>query len=125
MAYAAAAQAIAGGPVNAAGGVGSFAITDLQRLRRFLILGSEGGTYYSTEPKLTLENAEAIARMIQGQGETVVAEVPLLALTTFDSGLVTHPFCHFLFADPCRFARRASAQAVPDPLRSRHGVQAG
>ena len=38
---------------NAAGGF-VFEIDDWQRLRRFLILGAEGGTYYASERKLTL-----------------------------------------------------------------------
>lgn len=59
--------------INNAGGSG-FAVTDAQRLLRFLILGSEGGTYYSSERKLTLENAAAIHRLIKnGKGNEVVA----------------------------------------------------
>lgn len=41
---------------NSAGGY-SFVIDDWARLDRFLILGCEGGTYYATERKLTIENA--------------------------------------------------------------------
>jgi 60 kDa SS-A/Ro ribonucleoprotein len=62
--------------VNNAGGVGAYAVSDVTRLRRFLILGSEGGTFYASERKLTLECAAAIARMIEtGRGAEVVAEV--------------------------------------------------
>jgi len=60
--------------VNAAGGLGSFAIDDPMRMRRFLILGTEGGTYYSDEREVTLENAAAIARLIKS-GHNVVSEV--------------------------------------------------
>ncbi|MGG7379003.1 hypothetical protein ACQ7B2_09640, partial [Escherichia coli] len=48
---------------NSAGGF-SWAIDDWARLRRFLILGSEGGSYYAGEWKLTRENAEAIERCL-------------------------------------------------------------
>jgi 60 kDa SS-A/Ro ribonucleoprotein len=44
---------------NSAGGY-TFAVDDWMRLNRFLILGSEGGTYYAKERALTLENATAI-----------------------------------------------------------------
>ena len=44
---------------NSAGGF-TFAIDEWARLDRFLILGSEGGTYYATEHKLTVENATCI-----------------------------------------------------------------
>lgn len=59
--------------VNNAGG-DCFAVDDTTRLLRFLILGSEGGTYYVTECKLTLENASAIHRLItEGNGKKVVS----------------------------------------------------
>lgn len=44
---------------NSAGGF-SFAVDKWARLDRFLILGSEGGSYYATEQKLTLENATCV-----------------------------------------------------------------
>jgi 60 kDa SS-A/Ro ribonucleoprotein len=44
---------------NSAGGY-AFAVDDWTRLARFLILGSECGTYYVREQALTLENLEAI-----------------------------------------------------------------
>lgn len=59
---------------NSAGGY-SFAVSDSDRLTRFLILGSQGGTYYSTEQELTVENADAIIRLIKADGENVVKTV--------------------------------------------------
>lgn len=56
---------------NSAGGY-SFGVTDWQRLDRFLILGSEGGSYYATERKLTKENAAAVLRCIASDGTEVV-----------------------------------------------------
>jgi 60 kDa SS-A/Ro ribonucleoprotein len=44
---------------NNAGGF-VYEIDPFARLRRFLILGSEGGTYYTGERKLTRENAECV-----------------------------------------------------------------
>lgn len=48
---------------NNAGGY-TFAVDDWMRLQRFLILGSEGGTYYATEHKLTRDNAKCVERCI-------------------------------------------------------------
>lgn len=48
---------------NSAGGY-TFALDDFGRLERFLILGSDGGTYYATERKLTRENAACVERCL-------------------------------------------------------------
>lgn len=56
---------------NSAGGF-SWSVDDWQRLERFLILGSEGGTYYIGERKLTRENADALIRCIKANGERTV-----------------------------------------------------
>src|SRR5262249_55525394 len=45
------------------------------RLRRFLILGSEGGSYYASEWDLTRENAEAVERAVRTDGKRAVAEI--------------------------------------------------
>jgi len=42
---------------NSAGGY-TFTVAPLERLRRFLVLGTDGGTYYATERELTKANAE-------------------------------------------------------------------
>lgn len=44
---------------NSAGGH-AFPVDIFERLRRFLILGSEGGSYYASEHKLTSENAACV-----------------------------------------------------------------
>lgn len=59
---------------NNGGGFG-WQITDWQRLERFLILGSEGGTYYTSERKLTAENAKSVLACIQEDGLRVVNTV--------------------------------------------------
>ena len=59
---------------NSAGGY-AWEVNDWTRLRRFLILGTEGGSYYATEQKLTLENAEAIKRCIAIDGVKTVKEI--------------------------------------------------
>ncbi|KKN65737.1 hypothetical protein LCGC14_0478760 [marine sediment metagenome] len=48
---------------NNAGGY-TFKIDDWARLDRFLVLGSEGGTYYCSENKLTKQNAKCVGRLL-------------------------------------------------------------
>ena len=57
---------------NSAGGF-TWSVDDWTRLRRFLVLGSEGGSYYASERELTLESAEAVARCIDADGLRAVA----------------------------------------------------
>jgi 60 kDa SS-A/Ro ribonucleoprotein len=55
---------------NSAGGF-TFALDDQDRLERFLILGSEGGTYYASERKLTRENAQIIEKLAASYGSGI------------------------------------------------------
>jgi 60 kDa SS-A/Ro ribonucleoprotein len=59
---------------NSAGGF-AWAVDHWARLRRFLVLGSEGGSYYASEWKLTRENALAVERCLAEDGERTVAEI--------------------------------------------------
>jgi len=59
---------------NDAGGF-AWAVDDWKRLDRFLVLGSEGGTYYVSEQKLTRDNAEAVERCIKTDGVRVVNRI--------------------------------------------------
>ncbi len=59
---------------NSAGGF-SWSVDDWKRLDRFLILGTEGGSYYASEQKLALANAWAVLRCIQTDGERVVRRI--------------------------------------------------
>ena len=59
---------------NSAGGY-AYAIDDWARLDRFLVLGSEGGSYYAGERVLTRDNAAGVLRAIQADGARVVARV--------------------------------------------------
>jgi 60 kDa SS-A/Ro ribonucleoprotein len=56
---------------NNAGGY-VFAVTKKTMLERFLMLGSEGGTFYVSEQKLTQENAKNIIEMVKENGIEVV-----------------------------------------------------
>ena len=59
---------------NSAGGF-AWAVDVWTRLRRFLILGSEGGSYYASEWKLTRENAQAVEQCVREDGLRAVAEI--------------------------------------------------
>lgn len=59
---------------NSAGGF-SWQVDKWTRLHRFLILGSEGGTYYIKEQKLTEENAQALVECVAENGKRVVADL--------------------------------------------------
>jgi 60 kDa SS-A/Ro ribonucleoprotein len=59
---------------NSAGGY-AWKVDDWTRLDRFLVLGAEGGTYYIKERELTAENAQAVIRCIDEDGERAVARI--------------------------------------------------
>lgn len=59
---------------NSAGGF-AWAVDDWTRLRRFLILGSDGGSFYTGERELTLQNAVAVARALAADGPRAVGEI--------------------------------------------------
>lgn len=67
-------EPIPGTVPNSAGGF-VFAVDDWTRLDRFLVLGSEGGSYYATERKLTRENAACVERCLKADGPRAVARI--------------------------------------------------
>lgn len=56
---------------NDAGGY-TWSVDEWKRLERFLILGSEGGTYYASQEKLTLDAAETALRCLDMDGVRTV-----------------------------------------------------
>jgi 60 kDa SS-A/Ro ribonucleoprotein len=52
---------------NNAGGFG-FVLDKWERLHRFLIMGSDGGTYYVSEQKLTVQNAAVVIECLKEDG---------------------------------------------------------
>src|SRR6266513_3568958 len=59
---------------NSAGGF-AWAVDAWTRLRRFLVLGSEGGSYYASEWSLTRENAQAVEQCVREDGLRAVDEI--------------------------------------------------
>ena len=65
---------LAGQAANSAGGH-AWVVDVWTRLRRFLILGSEGGSYYASEWALTRENTKAVEEAVREDGPRAVAEI--------------------------------------------------
>ena len=66
--------ALPGQTPNSAGG-NAWAVDCWTRLRRFLVLGSERGSYYASERTLTRENAKAVEQCVAEDGPRAVAEI--------------------------------------------------
>ena len=59
---------------NSAGGH-TFQLDDAARLRRFLTLGVDAGTYYASARELAIDNVEVLKRMAASEPETLVATI--------------------------------------------------
>lgn len=98
---------------NNAGGYG-FEVSPQQLLERFLLIGSEGGTYYVSEQKLTEQNAEKIIELIKADGlkvvETVVDYATNNRAPKADAGLFVLALASS-FGDQA--TKNAAYQAVP------------
>jgi 60 kDa SS-A/Ro ribonucleoprotein len=97
---------------NSAGGV-SYKLDPWKRLERFLILGSEGGTYYATQANLTKENAKAVLKLIEQDGVRVVNTV--VDISTNNRAPKADPGL-FVLALAISFGDKATKQAVHTAL---------
>lgn len=59
---------------NNAGGF-TFTIDDMARLRRFLVLGTDGGTYYTSAAELTKDNAQVVLDLARTRTADLVGEI--------------------------------------------------
>lgn len=64
---------------NSAGGY-SFAVDEWDHLRRFLVLGTVGGTYYASEKDHTTKNVALVRRLLDKDGVRVVDELLAISL---------------------------------------------
>ena len=107
----------AGQVPDSAGGY-VWAVDDWTRLDRFLILGSEGGSYYATERALSRENAEAVARCIAADGPRTVARIAEISdsgrAAKNDPALLALAMAAALGDGP---TRRAAFEALPRVAR--------
>jgi 60 kDa SS-A/Ro ribonucleoprotein len=65
---------------NSAGGF-TWGLDDWARLDRFLMLGSQDGTFYVGERALTIENAEAVARCLGADGIRTIDRIVAISET--------------------------------------------
>lgn len=102
---------------NSTGGY-TFQIDDFGRLERFLILGSEGGTYYAKENDLTKQNVQAVTRAIEADGLRVVQMVTEISHSgrapKNDPALLVLAMCA---ASKNEDVRRAALAALPKVAR--------
>lgn len=102
---------------NSAGGY-AFAVDEWTQLDRFLILGTERGSYYATEQKLTAENASNVLKCIQTDGQRVVAR--LVAISQAGRAPKNEPAIFALalcFAFGDADTKRAASEALPKICR--------
>jgi len=65
---------------NSAGGF-VYQLDDWKRLERFLILGNEGGTYYTSEKKLTIDNAMCVIRCLDADPARAIKTIVDVSIT--------------------------------------------
>ncbi len=103
---------------NSAGGF-AWAVGDWTRLRRFLILGSEGGSFYATEWTLTRENATATWNCIERDGARAVREIVAVSTEGRAANNDAAIFALALAASATEDAtRRAALDALPQVCRT-------
>jgi 60 kDa SS-A/Ro ribonucleoprotein len=103
---------------NNAGGF-VFKLDEWKQLERFLILGSEGGTFYVSEKKLTADNANKVLLLLKKDGVKVVEKT----VEILKSGRAPKPdvaiFVLALAASQGDDAtRKAALAAVPSALKT-------
>lgn len=102
---------------NEAGGY-VWQVDDWQRLLRFLILGSEGGTYYASQKELTLQNAECVRQLLKQNGLRVVEVITEVSQAgrapKNDPALFALAIC---MAEGDVLTRRAATAALPKVAR--------
>lgn len=92
---------------NHAGG-GAYVVSPLARLERFLVLGTEGGTYYQREKEISRECAKLVRECVKAEGVRAARRITHM----WNSGRCSRP-------DPVMFAL-AMAQAEGDEAVQAH-----
>lgn len=103
--------------LNSAGG-SAWQLDDWSRLDRFLVLGTEGGTYYVREHELTRDNASCVARCIAADGLRTIDRIVAISETgrapKNDPAIFSLAMAAKLGDEP---TRRAAYRAVPRVCR--------
>ena len=98
--------------VNNAGGY-VFGIDGFAQLERFLVLGTEGGTYYVEERPLTLENAKNLRKCVEEDG---IRAVNTIVDFSHNGRIPKNSTALFGMATALTFGDNATKQAVVDNL---------
>ena len=108
----------AGQVKNSAGGY-VWSLQPMKQLERFLILGSEGGTFYVSEQKLTRENAMNLETLIHTDGVAVVQRIVAVSesgrAAKNDAAIFALAMCASLGSD---VVRREALIALPRVCRT-------
>src|SRR5262249_36174031 len=103
---------------NSAGGY-AWQASPWGRLKRFLILGSEGGSYYASEQTLTAENANHVLTCITDDGVRVVRETVAISdggrAPKNDPAIFVLALCTGFGDEP---TRKAALEALPRVCRT-------
>ena len=101
---------------NSAGGY-SWGVNDWTQLDRFLIIGSESGSYYASPRKLTRENAEAAVRCLKEDGVRAVGRIAEISMS---GRAPKNDAAIFALAMACSIdgAKQAAVKAIVDVCRT-------
>ena len=109
---------LAGQVPNSAGGH-AWAVGEWAQLRRFLVLGTEGGSFYASENTLTRENARAVQECLERDGPRTVAEIVAVSRAgrapKNDPAIFALAMAAGLGDEP---TRQAALAALPDVCRT-------
>ena len=98
---------------NNAGGY-SYPVDDAVRMHRFLIIGSEDGSYYQKERDLTRDNTKAVQRHIAAAGVEAVNHIVEVAVSRRAPKVSPSLYCLALAASAeDKDTRRAALDALP------------
>lgn len=101
---------------NSAGGY-TFTLDDAARLRRFLILGVDGGTYYTSAQDLAIDNLEVLKRMAVEAPRTLVDMI--VEVSTSGAAPRQNPALFALaYATSVPQTREAALAALPKVART-------
>jgi len=101
---------------NSAGGY-TFTLDDAARLRRFLILGVDGGTYYTSAQDLAIDNVEVLTRMAAEAPHALVDTI--VQVSTSGAAPRQNPALFALaYATSVPQAREAALAALPRVART-------
>ena len=103
---------------NSTGGY-TFTVAPLERLRRFLVLGTEGGTYYGSEREITKGNADVVLAWARERSSELVDE--LVSISTAGRAPRNNPALFALAAAASlgdEDGRKAALAALPQVART-------